>query len=807
MASSTTKTSSSSKRTSKRAAKPATTAAATTTAKAAATTTTAALAVNRQRIPFTIDPYGQNGVALEETLALRQADAQSRVYVGIEQLHASLQDLTQALASSTLPPHVHVVLLQPDGTAASYVQVQLNPKDVKSSGKAIHVVTRHDGFFVMKLPRDGTMPKGGLPLTIHGGEGAAEQLTIPAEQIAANGAVGIVRLKKPMRGLPVSILQSLVDLADGVEKTTEPAKPTPLQPLPSVTIGEEGSVCKQTFLTNWSVDRFPWKIFFRLVEPHMSIVTRARRSTERGEFHPIADVATGAAGGEAGKAVYLDRVPVDQPLSVDGFKARIAGLDVTGSRFVADETVPTAATLGLGYTLNFVQKWTFEGLALGNLVYSLPLAPGEQQQVAVFERTDTSSVFESESFSEEEAMAQQALADTSALATFTAAFAEALAGGSNFYTTSENNSQAGSFLGFFSAGGASSTSQGNSGEWLQGQRDSSQDAVELTHSAASNQASARREAARTGMRLAQASESESVTTRTITNHNHTRALTMQYWEVLRMYDVTTEIDSVSLCCLVPLQVVRFMPPGEPVSIANAALVDTRAKVLARYHNILAHLDVLRRTIPRRYRHGLELLSQFAADPTAQVEPAGGVAEDVIEFKLTGSFIFCDVVTVVAVTKRNTRVGPVRLTPATQTPFPQIPDDRFVSGDEVLFWIEEQRLGANVVLQGNLALPPSMNRSEIVGFEISRQLTPVHTTLITEELRQLRYYEKEAPDIFKAAIEESLQAANRRIPCTIESIALERKIGGPFVTSLHAAIEERNAQGNTVPSSTETFASD
>jgi hypothetical protein len=80
----------------------------------------------------------------------------------------------------------------------------------------------------------------------------------------------------------------------------------------------------------------------------------------------------------------------------------------------------------------------------------------------------------------------------------------------------------------FSAGGGGSSSSGNSQEWLQGQRYTVQNAAETTHSAALNQASARRSAARTGMRLASARESETITTQTITNHNHAHALTMQY---------------------------------------------------------------------------------------------------------------------------------------------------------------------------------------------------------------------------------------------------------------------------------------
>ena len=83
-----------------------------------------------------------------------------------------------------------------------------------------------------------------------------------------------------------------------------------------------------------------------------------------------------------------------------------------------------------------------------------------------------------------------------------------------------------------------------------------------------NQAAARRTAARTGMRLASSSEIESVTTKTITNHNHAHALTMQYWEVLRNYNVTTVIDGLTLACLVPMQIVRFMPPANRFTLTD-----------------------------------------------------------------------------------------------------------------------------------------------------------------------------------------------------------------------------------------------
>ena len=111
-----------------------------------------------------------------------------------------------------------------------------------------------------------------------------------------------------------------------------------------------------------------------------------------------------------------------------------------------------------------------------------------------------------------------------------------------------------------------------------------------------------------------------MTTKTITNHNHNHALTMQYWQVLRNYDVTTVIDGLTLCCLVPMQIVRFMPPGQPLMLASTANLG-RPQVLARYSSLIKHLDVLQQAVPRAYQYGLTLLSQFAADPTAEVEPA------------------------------------------------------------------------------------------------------------------------------------------------------------------------------------------
>jgi len=398
------------------------------------------------------------------------------------------------------------------------------------------------------------------------------------------------------------------------------------------------------------------------------------------------------------------------------------------------------------------------------------------------------------------------VADTSTLATFNSAFSEASRGGSSFQTESASG---GFSIPLFGGGGASQSS-GSTESWLQGQREMAQAAAESTHSASANQASARRTAARTGMRLASSSESESVTTKTVTNHNHNHALTMQYWQVLRNYDVTTVIDGLTLCCLVPMQIVRFMPPGQPLMLANANNL-TRPGVLARYSSLIKHLDVLQQAVPRTYQYGLTLLSQFAADPTAEVEPAGGVAEDVISFKMQGSFVPGEVISVRAVTRRNTRVGPVQLMPPSPL---TLPPDIFATREELVSFLSLERLNpTGVTLSGNLALPQSMNRADIVGFEIIRNFTNLSYTLISQQMQTLNSLESEFGSTVGDWIDSAVTAvggggSTARQTVTLSPRDLENALGGPKLHHFTAFIIEFDGNGNELNTpANETYAND
>jgi very-short-patch-repair endonuclease len=456
-----------------------------------------------------------------------------------------------------------------------------------------------------------------------------------------------IELDESLAPLPLDFLGLLGDLDRDDAVPDEPSA------TPAVSLGDDE--CAMIFGRDASSDRFPFSALFRLSDPAVVAPTLTFRvpadlvhravNVKRAElpaYGPINPALVLPGAQQEIELGLVDRVPICRPLSVDGFRA---GLSLPpGGMFGG---TPLAGSLAIGYVVHLAQRWTPLGLALGDLVYSLPLAPGEQQQVAVVERTASSTVIDSETLETTEAQSFSELDDSSTDATFRSAFNEAASGSTAMQTSAESSSTAGVggiglAAGPIVIGGGVATSTGNSSTsgststLMEGARSTTSDSAEATHAAVQRQASARRQAARTGMRLATASETDRVVTKVITNHNKARALTVQYWEVLRLFDVTTTVEGTSLVCLVPMDVVRFLPPGEPPALLTPPA--DRPAVLRRYAELIGHADVLARTVPARYRQGLTLITEFAGDPQAAVQGSGGDAEDVLDLSLSGRFL-------------------------------------------------------------------------------------------------------------------------------------------------------------------------
>lgn len=320
------------------------------------------------------------------------------------------------------------------------------------------------------------------------------------------------------------------------------------------------------------------------------------------------------------------------------------------------EDLALASTLGIGYALNMHQAWVPDGFALGNLLYSLVLAPGEEQRLIVREHKENYTV-------SDDASAIDKLHDSysnSQVDNETAAFNNAVSRYSTAHSDSAYTAQANSsgkakikvFLGIGASSSASSTNSGSSYA-NSNQRDSYDEA---SRAAQNFQTSIKTEseriasANRTSIRVASSEESEAVSSRIVANHNHSHVMTIQYWEVARRYRLETCIDGIELLLFVPLELIRFMPDkdytkkefsqytlqikpnGDEGNIANY----NKENFEYRYKNILKYYDTIEPYVPAKYRSGLNLIKKFAALPYWGVQKISSTAQKYY-ITITGGF--------------------------------------------------------------------------------------------------------------------------------------------------------------------------
>lgn len=742
--------------------------------------------------------------------------AVTHFYEALNALSVHLKDVLGG-TRTVLPTQLSGTVLQPDGSPASRIALTARlpqPQGVPPWTDPT-VVTNDAGDFVLTVPANIPVAStDSITLTLRGANAAVDH-AITVVALLPLGVIGRLPLQGTLQPLQQSVLDQLRGLLPPLPDTSQPA-PAPATP-PQIRLGTDD--CPITFDYNTSEERFPYSILFRLVEPRTSIVTdtfvfRPRAGAQNALMIPAWNPQWVKLFPQATHS-FADRVPIDQPISVDGFRDRIIGVE--GSNIGDQETVPMAGTLGLGYVVHFAQKWTPAGLSLGNLVYSLPLAPGEQQKIAVFEQRETMTTLEVESLTDEEQMAFQQSNDSSTQSTFDSAFNETQRGGSSFATHADSSSFGvsassgliGGLLGGFgiSGGGSSSNNSGNTYSWMDGAKSYASRAAETMHGATERQASSRRRQQRTSMRLASATDTESVTTKIITNNNRAHALTIQYWEVLRHFDVGTAVQGVTLVAFVPLEVVRFLPAGQPLVLPTTfgSSVDGRGEVLRRYGPLLKHADVLRKWIPWQYREGLNVLEQFAGDPRGIVEGAGSPAQDIISLSITGSFLPFESVFITVLSRRGTRLGPIKLTPESgtaNTTMQAIPTQSFSQENDLLQALRGRRGAGSagltlfgveigltaVTLSAQIFLPSSLGPNDVIGFELSRAFSSFSYQLKQDDSSD-KFLEDVAAGVLLGPLAPLVvQHSQARIQGLNYSPAdLERLIGGPFVWGFSASV--------------------
>lgn len=229
--------------------------------------------------------------------------------------------------------------------------------------------------------------------------------------------------------------------------------------------------------------------------------------------------------------------------------------------------------VAVGAALTYTQSWYTEGLALGQLLHSVALSPGESTRLAVIDWSRRTAARITEEIAENEQLDASLTHRRSinevinAVATESQSGFSAAAGAGG--STSAGAAAGGAvdltkLIGLpLSLAGGSSSGFGLTGTTslgfatTNGRREISSDMTQKILDETQQSASSTRSRWATEIREVSQAESETISTRSITNFNHMHALTIEYYEVVQLYRCEVELSSVTRCLYVPLQLVDF----------------------------------------------------------------------------------------------------------------------------------------------------------------------------------------------------------------------------------------------------------
>ncbi len=222
-----------------------------------------------------------------------------------------------------------------------------------------------------------------------------------------------------------------------------------------------------------------------------------------------------------------------------------------------------------GALVEYEMTWSPLGHSLGEIVYSLPLAPCESVKLAVidWQRRDDAARGEDTSVAEE--LVHNQRRDRLLLETVRGAVREVQQGGSLMAGGGLAARFAKGVSGTFALGGAFGRSRGR--------RSVTADGVQRLADAVVQSSATERRLNSTVVVQASQAEKEVIETRTVANHNHCHALTVLYYEVLRHWRITTRVAHKQDVVLVKRTVYTFNVDFDFVRrhrrILEAALLD------------------------------------------------------------------------------------------------------------------------------------------------------------------------------------------------------------------------------------------
>lgn len=275
-----------------------------------------------------------------------------------------------------------------------------------------------------------------------------------------------------------------------------------------------------------------------------------------------------------------------------------------------DPTIYQACSIAHGHVLRFKQEWVADGYSMGNLLYSLPLAPGQKKQIAVvdWERREVAS--RTEQIQETEALDAAISRDRDINEIVSGTVNENVRGGSSSSSSSFAGGLGigaiiGPVGGLLGVGGG--TASANTQAWQNSSRNMSTSALNQLRDRTVQSASSVRSQRSSVVQTVKQGERVVATTETVANYNHCHAITIQYFEVLRHLLVRQRIVDVQECLFIPLLMSRFN--------SDKAL---------RWKN------TLRPAVNRALRGGFDALDRMKSNYSGSDFPVGTYADQLLE---------------------------------------------------------------------------------------------------------------------------------------------------------------------------------
>lgn len=214
-----------------------------------------------------------------------------------------------------------------------------------------------------------------------------------------------------------------------------------------------------------------------------------------------------------------------------------------------------------GVLLIHEQSWVMQGLALGELLHSVCLAPGEITQIAVTSHSSRTMQQSVDTAGQDEALLQTSAEASSVSESERAAAGEA-SFGSSLAMSAGASAQAGASFLVGSVGSSMNASTALTASFSSGTRNVSDESNQRVHQAAEQGARVSRRLYSAAVREVSESDNVELRTRVVANYNHMHALNVQYYEVVQVQRLRTRITDAFRLLFLPMQIIDFADPRQ-----------------------------------------------------------------------------------------------------------------------------------------------------------------------------------------------------------------------------------------------------